>query len=81
MAADLLSPLTDFRRVVLLDADTLVLSTTAAGADPLFRCRARLCAALRHAERFNSGVLVLRPDAATAANISALITVLPSYTG
>ena len=70
--------LTSFDRVVYLDADTLVLPT---GADALFDCRAALCAALRHSERFNSGVLVLRPDAATAANISRLITVLPSYTG
>ena len=70
--------LTRFDTVVYLDADTLVLP---AGADELFGCRAALCAALRHSERFNSGVMVIRPSAATAANMSRLITVLPSYTG
>jgi hypothetical protein len=70
--------LTRFDRVVYLDADTLVLPP---GADELFGCRAALCAALRHSERFNSGVMVLTPNAATTANMSRLITVLPSYTG
>ncbi len=70
--------LTRFDRVVYLDADTLALPP---GADDLFGCRAALCAALRHSERFNSGVMVLTPNAATAANMSRLITVLPSYTG
>ena len=73
--------LTDFARVVYLDADTLVAPGHARGADALFACRAELCAALRHSERFNSGVMVLRPSAAVHANMSALITVLPSYTG
>jgi len=72
--------LTQYSRVVYLDADTLVLPD-AGGADALFACRAALCAALRHSERFNSGVMVLQPSAATARNMSRLIAVLPSYTG
>ena len=70
--------LTEFDRVVYLDADTLVVPP---GADALFRCAGALCAALRHSERFNSGVMVLRPDAAVAARMRALIHTLPSYTG
>ena len=73
--------LTDFARVAYLDADTLVAPGHARGADALFACRAQLCAALRHSERWNSGVMVIRPSAALHANMSALITVLPSYTG
>jgi hypothetical protein len=70
--------LTAYARVVYLDADTLVVPP---GADALFRCRGALCAALRHSERFNSGVMVLAPRAATARNMSALLSTLPSYTG
>ncbi len=70
--------LTAYSRVVYLDADTLVVPP---GADALFRCRGALCAVMRHSERFNSGVMVLTPSAATARNMSALLTTLPSYTG
>jgi hypothetical protein len=70
--------LTAYKRVVYLDADTLVVPP---GADALFRCAGALCAALRHSERFNSGVMVLEPHAATARNMSALLRTLPSYTG
>jgi hypothetical protein len=61
---------------VYLDADTLALQN----CDDLFLCDG-LCAAMRHSERFNTGVLVLRPSAALFAEMMDRIQTTPSYTG
>lgn len=71
--------LTQYQRVVYLDADTLVVSTS---VDRLLDCPATvLCAALRHSEAFNSGVMVLRPSQALHADMVAKVATLPSSTG
>lgn len=62
--------------VVYLDADVLPLRNT----DELFTCPG-LCATLRHSERLNSGVMVVRPSAATMQDMMARMPHLPSYTG
>jgi hypothetical protein len=71
--------LTQYERVVYLDADTLVVS---ASIDRLFSCPATmLCAALRHSEAFNSGVMVLSPKQTLHADMVAKVGTLPSSTG
>lgn len=71
--------LTQYERVVYLDADTLAVS---ASIDGLFACPATvLCAALRHSEAFNSGVMVLNPKQALHAGMVAKVGTLPSSTG
>ena len=49
--------LIEYRRIVYLDSDTLVY----ANIDELFHC-GKFCAAYRHSDLFNSGVLVVKPD-------------------
>ena len=62
--------------VVFLDADTLVLRNS----DDLFLCDG-FCAAMRHSERFNSGVVTLQPSAALFAEMMDRIKTTPSYDG
>lgn len=62
--------------VVYLDADALVVRNM----DEAFGC-AGFCAALRHSERLNSGVMVVRPSAAVFDDMLSKIGQLPSYTG
>ena len=52
--------LTEYRRVVYLDADTIVTQNI----DELFRCGA-FCAVFRAFDLFNAGVLVLKPSLET----------------
>ena len=68
--------LTQYDRVVYLDADTIA----SRNVDELFLCDG-FCAVLRHSERFNSGVMVLEPSAATFADMLHRIYDTPSYTG
>jgi len=67
-----------YERAVFLDADTLVVSST---AEALFDCPAKLCAVLRHSERFNSGVLSLQPSPELLDWMATRITSTESYTG
>lgn len=62
--------------VVYLDADALVVRNM----DEVFGCSG-FCAALRHSERLNSGVMVVRPSAAVFSDMLSKIGRLPSYTG
>eukprot|EP00271_Cylindrocystis_brebissonii_P012038 TRINITY_DN30094_c0_g1_i1.p1 TRINITY_DN30094_c0_g1~~TRINITY_DN30094_c0_g1_i1.p1 ORF type:complete len:575 (-),score=88.81 TRINITY_DN30094_c0_g1_i1:1003-2727(-) len=68
--------MTQYERVVYLDADTIVLSNI----DELFGCHG-FCANLKHSERFNTGVMVLEPSAEVFESMLAKVEVLPSYTG
>ena len=66
--------LTDYRRIVFMDSDTLVY----ANIDELFNC-GKFCAAYRHSDLFNSGVLVVKPDLQEYRNLTSKIGVYPSY--
>lgn len=68
--------LTQYETVVFLDADTLVVRNV----DEMFSCPG-FCAALRHSERFNSGVMVVRPSPGLMEDMLDKILDLPSYTG
>lgn len=69
---------TDFERVVLLDADTLVLQNI----DDLFE-RSRFAAApdFLLPDRFNSGVMVLEPSRETFAEMVAALAASGTYDG
>lgn len=62
--------------VVFLDSDTLVLENV----DELFDC-GPFCAAMRHSELLNSGVLVINTSKELFADMQALVGELSSYTG
>ena len=66
--------LTEYRRIVFLDSDTLVYSNI----DELFHC-GKFCASYRHSDLFNAGVLVVKPDLLEYFNITSKIGVYPSY--
>lgn len=68
--------LTDYEKVLYLDADTIVVRNI----DHLFGCPG-LCVVVRHSERFNSGLMVLTPDAAVLDDMLDQIESTPSYTG
>eukprot|EP00887_Chlorella_sp_A99_P006489 scaffold3.g6489.t1 len=68
--------LTEYDRVVYLDADTILLRN----ADELFLCDG-LCGVMRHSEKLNTGVLALAPDAALFADMMGRVASTPSYTG
>ncbi len=61
---------------MFVDADALVIKNM----DDIFGCPG-FCAALRHSERFNSGVMVLEPSLETYNDIMTRIKEMPSYTG
>lgn len=65
-----------FPAVVYLDADTIV----SRNIDELFLCDG-FCAVLRHSEKFNTGVLVLRPSQEVFMDMMESIQTTPSYTG
>ena len=66
--------LTEYRRIVFLDSDTLVY----ANIDEIFRC-GKFCASYRHSDLFNAGVLVVKPDMQEYINITSKIGIYPSY--
>lgn len=68
--------MTNYRKVVYLDADTIVIKSI----DDLFKC-GKFCANLKHSERLNSGVLVVEPSEALFKDMMRQISSLPSYTG
>ncbi|KAL6776672.1 PGSIP6 [Auxenochlorella protothecoides x Auxenochlorella symbiontica] len=68
--------LTQYERVVYLDADTIALRNL----DALFLCDG-LCGVMRHSERLNSGVMVLQPQAQLFSDMMSRIEQTPSYTG
>jgi hypothetical protein len=68
--------LTQYERVVYLDADTVA----ARSLDELFLCDG-LCAVMRHSERFNTGVMALTPSTELLDRMLRAIASTPSYTG
>ncbi|XP_043691596.1 inositol phosphorylceramide glucuronosyltransferase 1-like [Telopea speciosissima] len=68
--------LTDYRKVVYLDADTIVVKSI----EDLFKC-SKFCANLKHSERLNSGVMVVEPSETVFNDMMSKVNTLPSYTG
>lgn len=68
--------MTQYQKVVYLDADTIVVNSI----EDLFGCRG-FCANVKHSERLNSGVMVVEPSRARFDDMVSKIKVLPSYTG
>ncbi|XP_057424029.1 inositol phosphorylceramide glucuronosyltransferase 1-like [Lotus japonicus] len=68
--------MTNYKKVVYLDADTIVVKNI----EELFKC-GKFCANLKHSERLNSGVMVVQPSAAVFSDMMSKVTTLPSYTG
>ena len=67
--------MTEYNRIVYLDADTIVISNI----DHLFDC-GTFCARYRHSDLFNSGVFVVEPSKAIFNDMMKKIEVTPSYT-
>ncbi|CAL9133986.1 inositol phosphorylceramide glucuronosyltransferase 1-like [Musa acuminata AAA Group] len=68
--------MTDYRKVVYLDADTIVVKSI----EDLFKC-GKFCANLKHSERLNSGVMVVEPSESTFRDMMSQVNSLYSYTG
>ncbi|KXZ53851.1 hypothetical protein GPECTOR_6g769 [Gonium pectorale] len=68
--------MTEYKKVVFIDADVLVLRNM----DVIFQCPG-FCAALRHSERFNSGVMSLVPSLEVYEDVMSKVALMPSYTG
>ncbi|XP_073002348.1 inositol phosphorylceramide glucuronosyltransferase 1-like isoform X2 [Typha latifolia] len=68
--------LTKYRKVVYLDADTIVVKSI----EDIFKC-GRFCANLKHSERMNSGVMVVEPSETVYQDMMSKVNSLPSYTG
>eukprot|EP01018_Ginkgo_biloba_P011037 Gb_18517 [translate_table: standard] len=68
--------MTNYKKVVYLDADTIVLRSI----EDLFQCR-KFCANLKHSERLNSGVMVVEPSESVFKDMMTKVNTLPSYTG
>ncbi|KAI9078442.1 hypothetical protein K1719_039661 [Acacia pycnantha] len=68
--------MTNYKKVVYLDADTIVVKNI----DDLFKC-GKFCANLKHSERLNSGVMVVEPSDAVFNDMMRKVKTLPSYTG
>ncbi|KAL9320398.1 hypothetical protein ACSQ67_012237 [Phaseolus vulgaris] len=68
--------MTDYKKVVYLDADTIVVKSI----DDLFKC-VKFCANLKHSERLNSGVMVVEPSQTVFNDMISKIKTTASYTG
>ncbi|XP_058094528.1 inositol phosphorylceramide glucuronosyltransferase 1-like [Magnolia sinica] len=68
--------MTNYKKVVYLDADTIVLKSI----EDLFKCR-KFCANLKHSERLNSGVMVVEPSESIFNDMMSKVNTLHSYTG
>lgn len=68
--------LTMYKKVVYLDADTIVVKSI----EDLFKC-GKFCANLKHSERLNSGVMVVEPSESVFKDMMDKVSILPSYTG
>ncbi|KAK8542957.1 hypothetical protein V6N12_015532 [Hibiscus sabdariffa] len=68
--------MTNYEKVVYLDADTIVVKNI----EDIFKCE-KFCANLKHSERLNSGVLVVEPSEAVFNDMMSKVNILPSYTG
>ncbi|KFK26089.1 hypothetical protein AALP_AA8G201300 [Arabis alpina] len=68
--------MTDYKKVVYLDADTIVVKNI----EDLFKC-SKFCANLKHSERLNSGVMVVEPSEVLFNDMMRKVKTLSSYTG
>lgn len=68
--------MTDYKKVVYLDADTIVVKSI----EDLFKC-GKFCGNLKHSERMNSGVMVVEPSETLFKDMIDKVGSLPSYTG
>ncbi|KAK9157203.1 hypothetical protein Scep_003777 [Stephania cephalantha] len=68
--------MTNYKKVVYLDADTIVVKNI----DDLFKC-GKFCANLKHSERLNSGVMVVEPSESLFEDMMSKVKTLQSYTG
>jgi hypothetical protein len=68
--------MTNYDKVVFLDADTIVTHTI----EDLFECQ-KFCANLKHSERLNSGVMVVEPSSELFEDMLSKVAILHSYTG
>ncbi|XP_065852116.1 inositol phosphorylceramide glucuronosyltransferase 1 isoform X2 [Euphorbia lathyris] len=68
--------MTNYKKVVYLDADTIVVKNI----EDLFKC-SKFCANLKHSERLNSGVMVVEPSQSLFNDMMSKVTTLHSYTG
>ncbi|CAH9146760.1 unnamed protein product [Cuscuta epithymum] len=68
--------MTNYKKVVYLDADTIVVKSI----EDLFKCE-KFCANLKHSERLNSGVMVVEPSEELFKDMISKVTTLHSYTG
>ncbi|KAF8388225.1 hypothetical protein HHK36_026891 [Tetracentron sinense] len=68
--------MTNYRKVVYLDADTIIVKSI----EDLFKC-GKFCANLKHSERLNSGVMVVEPSEMLFKDMMSKVNTLPSYTG
>ncbi|ONI05028.1 hypothetical protein PRUPE_6G352300 [Prunus persica] len=68
--------MTNYKKVVYLDADTIVVKNI----EDLFKC-SKFCANLKHSERLNSGVMVVEPSETVFNDMMRQVSTLPSYTG
>ena len=66
--------LTDYRRIVYIDADAIVVDNI----DELFHCGA-FCAVFRHSDYFNTGIIVLRPSLDIYRDMFSKLGTLPTY--
>lgn len=66
--------MTDYDRIVYLDSDVLVMSNI----DHMFDC-GTFCAAFRHSDLFNAGIIVVEPNSAIFSDMLEKISILPSY--
>ncbi|PON45970.1 Glycosyl transferase [Parasponia andersonii] len=68
--------MTNYKKVVYLDADTIVVKSI----EDLFKC-GKFCANLKHSERLNSGVMVVEPSQKVFNDMMSKVNTLESYTG
>ncbi|KAL0321952.1 UNVERIFIED_CONTAM: Inositol phosphorylceramide glucuronosyltransferase 1 [Sesamum calycinum] len=68
--------MTDYKKVVYLDADTIVVKNI----EDLFKCQ-KFCANLKHSERLNSGVMVVEPSEEVFKDMMTKVNTMYSYTG
>ncbi|XP_024025163.1 inositol phosphorylceramide glucuronosyltransferase 1 [Morus notabilis] len=68
--------MTNYKKVVYLDADTIVVKSI----EDLFKC-GKFCANLKHSERLNSGVMVVESSQKVFDDMMSKVNTLESYTG
>lgn len=68
--------MTEYRKVVYLDADTIVTRSI----EDLFECQG-FCANVKHSERLNSGVMVVEPSSRLFEDMVSKVQSTYSYTG